>query len=95
MPDEPAPVGGLVASSASIVPSADRARDEALPVATQGTLAPLTLALHEAQRRELIEAIRTPIVTTALNGRITGFNGAAIALFGRPIFSHHDDGLSH
>jgi signal transduction histidine kinase len=32
----------------------------------------------------LLEAIRTPIVTTALDGRITGFNAAAVALFGSP-----------
>ena len=49
-----------------------------------GTLAPIALALEEAQRRELLEAIRTPIVTTALTGRVTGFNRAAIALFGSP-----------
>jgi PAS domain S-box-containing protein len=47
-------------------------------------LAPRTLAFQEAQRRELLEAIRTPIVTTSLSGRITGFNAAAIALFGSP-----------
>jgi signal transduction histidine kinase len=42
------------------------------------------LASHEAQRRELFAALRTPIVTTAMSGRITGFNAAAIALFGSP-----------
>jgi two-component system, OmpR family, phosphate regulon sensor histidine kinase PhoR len=49
-----------------------------------GPLTPRVLALHEAQRRELLEAIRTPIVTTSLNGRITSFNAAAVALFGSP-----------
>jgi PAS domain S-box-containing protein len=42
------------------------------------------LAFREAQRRELLEALRTPIVTTSLGGRITGFNAAAVALFGSP-----------
>src|SRR5947207_10699979 len=50
----------------------------------QGALAPQTLASQEAHRRELLEAIRTPIVTTLLNGRVTGFNAAAVALFGSP-----------
>jgi signal transduction histidine kinase len=65
VPDEPAPVGGLVA----VAPD---------------TLAPRVLASQEAHRRELLEAIRTPIITTALSGRITGFNAAAVALFGSP-----------
>jgi PAS domain S-box-containing protein len=47
-------------------------------------LAPRTLASRETHRRELLEAIRTPIVTTSLSGRITGFNAAAVALFGSP-----------
>ena len=42
------------------------------------------LAADEAQRRELFAALRTPIVTTSMSGRITGFNAAAIALFGSP-----------
>jgi PAS domain S-box-containing protein len=51
---------------------------------SQGGLLPRALASQEAHRRELLEAIRTPIVTTALSGRITGFNAAAVALFGSP-----------
>jgi two-component system, OmpR family, phosphate regulon sensor histidine kinase PhoR len=49
------------------------------------------LALYEAQRRGLLEAIRNPILTTSLNGRITGFNAAAIALFGSParVYGRH------
>jgi PAS domain S-box-containing protein len=62
VPDEPAPVSGLVASG----------------------LASTALASQEAHRRELLEAIRTPIITTSLVGRITGFNAAAVALFGSP-----------
>jgi PAS domain S-box-containing protein len=62
VPDEPAPVLGLVASG----------------------FAPTLLGAQEAHRRELLEAIRTPIVTTTLRGRITGFNAAAVALFGSP-----------
>jgi len=42
------------------------------------------LAVEEARHRALLAAIRTPIVSTALDGRITGFNGAAVALFGSP-----------
>jgi PAS domain S-box-containing protein len=49
-----------------------------------GALVSTTLASHEAHRRELLEAIRTPIITTSLNGRIAGFNAAAVALFGSP-----------
>jgi PAS domain S-box-containing protein len=66
------------------VPDVDRAQNEAAPAATPGIFAPRTLALREAQRRELLEAIRTPIISTSLAGRITGFNAAAVALFGSP-----------
>jgi signal transduction histidine kinase len=50
----------------------------------QGAIAPRELASQEAQRRELFAALRTPIVTTAMSGRVTGFNAAAISLFGSP-----------
>ena len=80
MPDEPAPVGGLVDGSGRAASDVGRAPAEATP----NTLAPRTLAFREAQRRELLEALRTPIVTTSLGGRITGFNAAAVALFGSP-----------
>jgi signal transduction histidine kinase len=49
-----------------------------------GVVTPRALASQEAQRRELFAALRTPIITTALSGRVTGFNAAAIALFGSP-----------
>ncbi|MCA1644303.1 MAG: PAS domain S-box protein [Chloroflexi bacterium] len=84
MPDEPAPVPGLGAGSRRNSPDAHRAHDDTSPAANLGTLAPRTLARREAQRRELLEAIRTPIVSTSLGGRITGFNAAAVALFGSP-----------
>src|SRR5579859_5498038 len=60
--------------------------DEPAPVlgAVASGFAPAALASQEAHRRELLEAIRTPIVTTTLGGRITGFNAAAVALFGSP-----------
>ena len=74
MPDEPAPVGGLVANS----------DDTPLVEAALGAFAPTALAFQEAHRRELLEAMRLPIVTTSMSGRVTGFNGAAIALFGSP-----------
>src|SRR5438445_8794689 len=77
-------------NSRKVVWSERRARahtlkmDDATQTVIPGSLAPKTLALREAQRRELLEAIRTPIVTTSLGGRITGFNAAAVALFGSP-----------
>jgi two-component system sensor histidine kinase VicK len=49
-----------------------------------GAVAPEALASEEARYRALVEAIRTPIVSTSIDGRITGFNGAAVALFGSP-----------
>jgi PAS domain S-box-containing protein len=58
--------------------------DDASVTGVPGMLASRTLASHEAQRRELLEAIRTPIITTSLSGRITSFNAAAVALFGSP-----------
>jgi PAS domain S-box-containing protein len=84
VPHEPAPVGGLVASSGCIGPEGVRKQDAAPMAAAAGSLTPRALASQEAQRRELLEAIRTPIITTALSGRITGFNAAAVALFGSP-----------
>src|SRR5579859_3256864 len=85
VPDEPAPAGGLVADPGCLKPDCDRAHDDAAtPDALPGTLTPRTLAIREAQRRDLIEAIRTPIMTTSLGGRVTGFNAAAVALFGSP-----------
>jgi PAS domain S-box-containing protein len=50
----------------------------------QGAWAPRSQALEETHRRELLEAIHTPIVTTSMTGRINGFNAAAIAMFGSP-----------
>jgi PAS domain S-box-containing protein len=60
--------------------------DEPVPVLglVASGFAPTVLASQEAHRRELLEAIRTPIVTTSLSGRITGFNAAAVALLGSP-----------
>lgn len=78
MPDEPAAFGSVVASSDRVMP------DDAPVPGGPESLAPRTLASQEAHRRELLEAIRTPIITTTLSGRITGFNGAAVALFGSP-----------
>ena len=79
MPDEPAPVGGLVADS-------DHSESDDTPAveAALGAFAPTALAFQEAYRRELIEAMRMPIVTTSMAGRVTGFNAAAVALFGSP-----------
>jgi len=47
-------------------------------------LTPEALASEEARHRALVAAIRTPIVSTSIDGRIIGFNGAAVALFGSP-----------
>ncbi len=52
--------------------------------AEEPNLTPRALASQEAQRRELFAALRTPIITTAMSGRVTGFNAAAISLFGSP-----------
>jgi PAS domain S-box-containing protein len=85
VPDEPAPVAGVVARSGSGPTTADLSpEDEGWLVGGHGAFSTQALALREAHRRELLEAIRTPIVTTLLNGRITGFNAAAVALFGSP-----------
>jgi PAS domain S-box-containing protein len=84
VPDEPAPVGGLVASDRRARPDKRRSPEEATVNGGAGTLPPIALAFEEAYRRELLEAIRTPIVTTSLNGRITSFNAAAVAMFGSP-----------
>jgi signal transduction histidine kinase len=45
---------------------------------------PEALAHGEAHRRALFGALRTPIITTTLGGRISGFNAAAVALLGSP-----------
>ena len=84
MPDEPAPAAGLVANSDWEAFEPSRAADDLALSTAQGVFSPRALASHEAQRRELFAALRTPIVTTSLNGRVTGFNAAAIALFGSP-----------
>jgi signal transduction histidine kinase len=39
---------------------------------------------EEAQQRELFASLPTPIVTASMTGRVTGFNAAAISLFGSP-----------
>jgi PAS domain S-box-containing protein len=84
-PDEAAPVASLVGGSAAkAAPDHDAGHDELPMCGVQGHLGPRALASREAHRRELLEAIRTPIVTTSLSGRVTGFNAAAIALLGSP-----------
>lgn len=85
MPDEPAPAAGLVAGFGTSLPSQSWEEDAALGdgIAPEA-LAPEALASEEARHRALLAAIRTPIVSTTLDGRITGFNGAAVALFGSP-----------
>ncbi|MBV8718278.1 MAG: hypothetical protein JO020_06680 [Chloroflexi bacterium] len=84
MPDEPAPAAGLVANADWDAFEVSRAAEEAALSGAQGPFSPRALASHEAQRRELFAALRTPIVTTSMTGRVTGFNAAAIALFGSP-----------
>jgi signal transduction histidine kinase len=84
VPDEPAPAAGLVTNTNWEAFETSRAPDEAALSGAQGVFSPRALASHEAQRRELFAALRTPIVTTSLGGRVTGFNAAAIALFGSP-----------
>jgi PAS domain S-box-containing protein len=85
VPDESIAVGGSVGKSTSnAAPDGDRGSCDSPLSGIEGQLGPRALASQEAYRRELLEAIRTPIVTTSLSGRITGFNAAAIALFGSP-----------
>src|SRR5579871_2496680 len=52
--------------------------------ADEPNLTPRALASQDAQRRELLAALRAPIVSTDLSGRITNFNPAAISLLGGP-----------
>jgi signal transduction histidine kinase len=49
-----------------------------------GLVLPEALASIEARQRALLAAIRVPIITTFFDGRIAGFNAAAVALFGSP-----------
>ena len=84
MPDEPAPAAELVANSGQIAYNADRWEDSAGLADGQEMVTAQALASQEMQRRELFAALRTPIVTTSISGRVTGFNAAAIALFGSP-----------
>src|SRR5579859_4108153 len=57
--------------------------DDTTPLAGLVSI-PTELASQEAHRRELFEALRTPIISTSMSGRVTGFNAAAVALFGSP-----------
>jgi signal transduction histidine kinase len=84
VPDEPAPAAGLVSSSNWESFDAPQASEDIGLNTAQGVFSPRALASHEAQRRELFAALRTPIITTSLSGRVTGFNAAAVALFGSP-----------
>ncbi|HET6317142.1 MAG TPA: ATP-binding protein [Chloroflexota bacterium] len=58
--------------------------DDALVPGKGALVTAEALAVEEARHRALLAAIRTPIVTTTIDGRISGFNGAAVALFGSP-----------
>jgi signal transduction histidine kinase len=60
------------------------AEDALATVWPPAALEPAALASHEAAQRALFAALRVPIVTTALDGRITSFNARAVALFGSP-----------
>ena len=85
MPEEPAPAAGLVTGTGLPSPRQSWQEDTAALVDLTGpALTAEALASEEARHRALLAAIRTPIVSTALDGRITGFNGAAVALFGSP-----------
>jgi PAS domain S-box-containing protein len=90
VPDEPAPTAGLVATTGRVSPRTRPGQEgssweEDADVVIGGSgLAPEELAVEEARHRALLAAIRVPIVSTTLDGRITSFNGAAVALFGSP-----------
>jgi PAS domain S-box-containing protein len=64
--------------------SSKEASEARLPSWSSGALESQALASEEAAHRSLFEALRMPIVTTTLDGRITSFNAAAVALFGSP-----------
>lgn len=83
-PDDPAHVAGVVARGGHIGAEDTSSDDDVAAAMATSALTPRALASHEAQRRELLEAIRTPIILTDLSGRITSFNAAAVALFGSP-----------
>src|SRR5690349_5722966 len=74
----------MVANTAWEAFEVSRAADDAAPAGLPNVFSARALASQEAQRRELFSALRTPIVTTAMSGRVTGFNAAAVALFGSP-----------
>jgi len=74
----------LVAGSGFALPGQSWVEDAALVDGFSNGLAPEALASEEARHRALLAAIRTPIVSTTMDGRITGFNGAAVALLGSP-----------
>jgi signal transduction histidine kinase len=74
----------LVAASAQPAFEAMRVPEDAEISGAPRSLTPRALASEEAQRRELFAALRTPIITTSMTGRVTGFNAAAISLFGGP-----------
>jgi PAS domain S-box-containing protein len=74
----------MVANTAWEAFEVSRAPDDAAPGGLPNVFSARALASQEAQRRELFSALRTPIVTTAMSGRVTGFNAAAVALFGSP-----------
>ena len=80
MPDEHAPAG-LVAQPDQVALHPHWADGT---VGVINSLAPEALAQEEARYRALVDAIRTPIVSTSIDGRIIGFNSAAVALFGSP-----------
>ena len=54
-----------------------------IPFDPRGVPATLqTVAEEEARERALLAVLREPILTVAADGRVGGFNAAALALFG-------------
>jgi PAS domain S-box-containing protein len=82
--DEPAPEEDWAASPDQNTAEAPPGADEVAMAGAPGAITPQFLAFQDAHRRELFEALRTPIVTTSMSGRVTNFNAAAVALFGSP-----------
>ena len=54
------------------------------PAAAASAAKAQSLAEEEARHRALFAALRSPIITASLDGRVSGFNAAAVALFGSP-----------
>src|SRR5690242_16531990 len=63
----------LLATDTPIRPGFEAELRRRLADQADARVTPRALASQEAQRRELLAALRTPIVTTSMAGQVTGF----------------------